>query len=236
MFYTEVVNDWGELTLVPTLAGNLVLAAILLLLFGLGLLFTRSMREKVAAKAENASKTRNRLRAKQIAFCAVAIALGTILSGIKIIHFPTGGSSTLLSMLVITLPGLWFGPAAGILTGAAYGVLQLIVNPYVLFPAQLLVDYVLAFGALGLSGFFRNRKNGLYLGYIAGVTGRYLFATLSGWLFFGYYAWDGWDPLPYSLVYNAIYIYVEAAITLVLLFLPPVRKGLEQIRHLATED
>ncbi len=236
MFYTEVVNDWGELTLVPTLAGKAVLFAILVVLFVLGLVATRSHRAKVAARAEGDTKAGSRLRAKQLAFCAVAIALATILSGIKIIHLPTGGSATLLSMLVICLPGLWFGPAAGILTAVAYGILQLIVNPYVLYPMQLVVDYILAFGALGLSGFFRNHKYGLYLGYVTGVIGRYVFAVLSGWLFFGYYAWDGWSPLPYSLVYNAIYIFTEAGITLVVLFIPPVRKGLEQIRHLATED
>ncbi len=237
-FYNEVVNDWGELTLVPTLAGKLILAAVLLVLLALAVLVTRSAREKVAAKvsANESAAVRSRLRAKQVAFCAVAIALGTILSGIKYFHYPTGGSSTLLSMLVITLPGLWFGPAAGILTGVAYGILQLIVNPYVLYPAQLVVDYILAFGALGISGFFRNHKYSLYVGYVAGVTGRYIFAVISGALFFGNYAWDGWNPLPYSLVYNFVYIYVECAITLAVLFVPPVRKGLEQIRHLATED
>ena len=44
-----------------------------------------------------------------------------------------------------------------------------------------------------------------------------MFAVISGWIFFGYYAWEGWDPLPYSLAYNAIYIFSEAAITLVIL-------------------
>ena len=45
----------------------------------------------------------------------MSIALGTVLSNIKLFHFPTGGSITLLSMLVICLPGYWFGLGVGII-------------------------------------------------------------------------------------------------------------------------
>ena len=68
------------------------------------------------------------------------------------------------------------------------------------------------------------------MGYLTGILGRYFFTVLSGWIFFGMYAWEGWNPLPYSLVYNGIYIFSEAAITCILLALPPVKKALEQIR------
>ncbi len=165
----------------------------------------------------------------RLTFCAAAIALGTILSNIKLFSFPTGGSITLLSMLVICLPGYFFGLGAGLMTGVGYGILQLLIDPYILFPIQLIVDYFLAFGALGLSGLFHNQKNGLIKGYLAGIAGRYLFSVLSGWLFFGMYAWEGWNPLPYSLIYNGIYIFSEAFVTIVLLMLPPVKKALSQI-------
>ena len=121
-----------------------------------------------------------KLTVKQLVFCAMAIALGTVLSNIKLFSFPWGGSVTLLSMLVICLPGYFFGLAAGLLAGVAYGVLQLLIDPYVLYPMQLVVDYLLAFGALGLSGLFSRSKNGLVKGYIAAVFGRYLFAVLFG--------------------------------------------------------
>lgn len=172
---------------------------------------------------------------KKLTFCAMAVALATVLSEVKLFHFPTGGSITLFSMLLICLPGYWFGLAAGIWSAIAYGVLQLIIDPYILFPAQLIVDYILAFGVFGLSGLFANARNGLVKGYAAGVLGRYFFAVLSGWLFFGEYAWEGWNPLLYSLAYNAIYIFSEAAITIVLLFLPPVKKALENCKKLALQ-
>ena len=171
-----------------------------------------------------------RLTIAQLTCCAAAVALGTILSYIKLFSFPMGGSVTLLSMLVICLPGYWFGLSAGLATGIAYGVLQLIIDPYVLFPAQVIVDYFLAFGALGLSGLFFNHKNGLIKGYLTGIFGRFVFSVFSGWIFFGMYAWEGWNPLPYSLIYNGCYIFSEAGITVLLLALPPVRKALVQIQ------
>lgn len=180
------------------------------------------------------SKTKVSFSAKQLAFCAVAMALAFVLSNIKVFKFPTGGSITAFSMLVAVLPGFWFGPVAGIVTGVAYGLLNLIVDPYILFPAQVVVDYILAFGALGLSGFFANSKLGLIKGYIAGVLGRYVFAVISGWIFFGEYAWEGWNPLAYSLAYNAIYIFAEAAITIVVLFLPPVKDLMNRLKDMAT--
>lgn len=165
----------------------------------------------------------------------MAIALGTVLSNIKLFSFPWGGSVTLLSMLVICLPGYFFGLGAGLLAGVAYGVLQLLIDPYVLYPMQLVVDYLLAFGALGLSGLFSRGKNGLIKGYIAAVLGRYVFAVISGWIFFGAYAWEGWAPLPYSLAYNAIYIFAEATVTVIILLLPPVKKALGSVKKMALE-
>lgn len=219
MFYNVVENDWGETTYVPTTLGNVCLVILILVLLFLAAGFIKKRSKKLSIQ--------------QLAFCAVAIALGTVLSNIKVFSFPTGGSITLLSMLVICLPGYWFGLGAGVLTGVAYGVLQMLVDPYILFPAQLVVDYLLAFGALGLSGLFCKRKHGLIPGYILAVLGRYAFSVLSGWLFFGMYAWEGWNPLPYSLAYNAIYIFAEAAVTIVILLLPPVRKALEMVKKQA---
>ena len=177
-------------------------------------------------------------RVQKLSESAIMVALATVLSLVRVYKLPLGGSITLLSMLVICLPGYWFGLGVGVMTGVAYGVLQMLIDPYILFPAQLIVDYILAFGALGLSGLFASAstKNGLVKGYIAGVLGRYVFAVISGWIFFGSYAWEGWGALPYSLAYNAIYIFAEAAITICILLIPPVKKVMGQIKGLALND
>lgn len=184
------------------------------------------MKQKQELKGSN----KRMFAVKQLVFCAMSIALGTVLSNIKLLDFPWGGSITLLSMLIIALPGYFFGLGAGLITGVAYGVLQLIIDPYVLFPLQVVVDYFLAFGALGLSGLFANAKNGLVKGYITGVLGRYVFVVISGWLFFGEYAWEGWAALPYSLVYNGIYVFAEAIMTLIIIMLPPVKKAINRVK------
>ena len=173
---------------------------------------------------------RKGITVKQLAFCAMSIALGTVLSYVKIFHFPWGGSITLLSMLVITLPGYFYGFRVGLITGLAHGALQLLIDPYIVFPLQVVVDYFLAFGALGLSGLFANAKNGLVKGYIVGILGRYVFAVISGWIFFGEYAWEGWSALPYSLVYNGIYVFGEAVITIIVVMLPPVKKAISRVK------
>ncbi len=219
MFFETVTNEWNEVTYVPTTLGNVLLAAIIIALLAAAMLFIH--------------KNTKKLSARQLVFCAAAIALGTVLSNIKLFRFPTGGSITLLSMLIVTLPGYWFGLGAGLMTGVAYGVLQLLIDPYVLFPAQLIVDYLLAFGALGLSGLFYSKKHGLVKGYVTGILGRYLFAVISGWIFFGTYAWEGWNPFFYSLVYNGIYIFSEAAVTIIIIMLPPVRDAMTRVKKIA---
>lgn len=232
MFYNVVVNDWEETTYVPTTLGNVLLCIILAVLLVGAVLFARKYADRHQENADTKAKG-GKLTVKQLVFCAMSIALGTVLSEIKIIDFPWGGSATLLSMLIICLPGYFFGLGAGLMTSIAYGILQLLIDPYVLFPIQLVLDYLLAFGALGLSGLFANAKKGLIKGYLAGVLGRYVFVVLSGWIFFASYAWEGWAPLPYSIVYNGIYIFAEAAITLVVLAIPAVNKGLAVVKKMA---
>lgn len=169
---------------------------------------------------------------KKLVFSALAVALAMVTSYLKIFEMPMGGSVTLLSMLFICLIGYWFGPRLGITAGIAYGLLQFVIEPYILNIWQVLVDYPLAFGALGLSGFFADRKYGLQIGYLVGVVGRLFFAVLSGVIFFGAFAPDGMHPFVYSLLYNGSYLGAEALITVLILALPPVAKSLRQIKNM----
>ncbi|MCR2033454.1 energy-coupled thiamine transporter ThiT [Anaerofustis stercorihominis] len=175
-------------------------------------------------------REQKRKNTKELVYCAMIIALGTVASFLKVYEFPFGGTVTLCSMLFVCLAGYFYGPATGVLTASAYGILQFIVQPYIVFPLQVLVDYLFAFGSLGLSGLFYKSKNGLLKGYLIGVLGRYLFAVISGWIFFSEYAWEGWAALPYSLVYNGIYIGAEALLTVIIISVPAVKKGLERIK------
>lgn len=167
---------------------------------------------------------------RQLTFCAICVALATITSFIKIGSLPFGGSITLFSMLFITLTGYFYGIKAGILAGLAYGVLQFVFSPYAYAPAQILLDYPLAFGALGLSGFFSKHKYGLIIGYGVGVITRYLFHVVSGYIFFASYAPEGSNVILYTIVYNLTYILPELILTLVLLFIPGIRNAFTKLR------
>ena len=100
------------------------------------------------------------MNARQLVFCAMSVALASVLSMLKVYEFPFGGAVTLCSMLFICLPGYFYGLGAGLLSATAYGVLQFLLGPYILFPIQIIVDYLLAFGAFGLSGLFAKSGGG----------------------------------------------------------------------------
>ena len=174
---------------------------------------------------------------KKLVFAAMAIALATVVATvIKLPSLPNGGSVTLFSMLLVTLVGYWYGPVIGIVAAVAFGILQFITGPYVVHPIQVIIDYPLSFGALGFSGFFSNKKNGLLKGYLAGVIGRFFFASVSGLIFYTVYV-DAFSEnmvaVWASLVYNMTYILPEAAITIILISLPAVKNALSQIKDLA---
>lgn len=178
--------------------------------------------------------TRKRFGTKQLVYAAAAIALAAVASMIKLVTMPMGGSVTLLSMLFVVLIGYWYGPAVGMMAGVAYGALQFVMEPYFFSIPQFLTDYPLAFGALGLSGFFCNVTNGLTKGYLISVFGRFIFSFLSGWIFFGTYATDYAMSAPiYSLLYNGSYLAAESVVTLVIINLPPVKKALYHVKKMA---
>lgn len=178
-----------------------------------------------------------KITTKQLVFSAMAIALATVISVVlKLPSLPLGGSITLFSMLVICLVGYWYGPKVGITTAITYGILQFIVGPYVVHPLQVLLDFPLAFGALGLSGFFSNKKYGLVTGYIVGVLGRFVVHCISGVIFYTEYVGNfGGDVAAIwtGVVYNMSYIVPEAALTLILILLPPVSKALLHLKQMA---
>ncbi|MCR5655865.1 MAG: energy-coupled thiamine transporter ThiT [Butyrivibrio sp.] len=173
---------------------------------------------------------------KQLVFAAMCVTLATVTSMIKLFDLPMGGSVTLFSMFFMTFVGYLYGPRVGITASVAYGFLQLVIDPYVISIPQLVCDYLLAFGALGLSGFFFRSKHGMVKGYVAGILGRLFFSVLSGMIFFGQYAADyGMTPFTYSFAYNALYIGAEGIITAILISVPAVHKALNKIKYMANE-
>ena len=217
-FAIPVVDEYGT-TYQLTTAGYtaLVIAMIALLLIGCAIFGSK-----------------RKFSAKQLTFSAMAIALAMVTSMLKLGDLPFGGSITLCSMLFIVLIGNWYGLGVGLTSALAYGILQLVIDPYIISIPQMLLDYLFAFGALGLSGIFAKSKNGLLYGYLIGIFGRFVFATLSGYIFFPTFMPEYFNsPIIYSMCYNAAYIVPEAILTIILICLPPVDKALKHVKSLA---
>jgi thiamine transporter len=171
----------------------------------------------------------HQLSARTITCSAVAVALSVILSTITLFSMPQGGSVTPCSMMFICFVGYWFGPAAGILAGVANGLIQLIINPEVYHPIQVILDYPLAFGALGLAGLFTKSKYSLQIGFVVGMLSRFIFSFVSGYIFFSDTGANVIANVITSAVYNLSYILPELIISLIIVSIPVVRHAIDLI-------
>ena len=172
----------------------------------------------------------------QLVLSIVCMAIAFLATNITIYQMPMGGEVTLCSMFFITYIGYLYGARVGISASVAYGLLQLITDPYIIGVPQLMCDYVLAFGVMGISGILSNKKMGLQLGYLIGILGRYFFSVLSGVLFFAEFTPEGMHPVVYSLSYNGAYIGAEALLTLIIISIPPVTNLLKKLKSLIGGD
>ncbi|MDU5110712.1 MAG: energy-coupled thiamine transporter ThiT [Clostridium sp.] len=161
-----------------------------------------------------------KLDSKTMARIGLALALATILDFVKIINLPNGiGSINLGSVVPIIVIALFYGAEIGMLTGLLFGLINLIISPYIVHPLQVLFDYPLPYMALGFAGYFKNRK---LIGASIGMFFKFIFHFISGFLFFGQFAPDGWSPALYSLVANASYVGSNLIIVIVLILILPI--------------
>ena len=172
-----------------------------------------------AAESVALSPRRETDRVRIITETIVMVALAGALYLIKIFTLPQGGSVTLGSMVPIFLLALRRGPRIGIIGGVAFGLVALVEDVYagvevIFYPAQVILDYPLAFGLLGLAGFFQKIP---ILGVGVGIAGRFCSHFVSGVLFFASYAPAGVSPFIYSAVYNGGFLIPEFVITVALM-------------------
>jgi len=167
----------------------------------------------------NNPKSRENLRA--LVESSLLVALGFVLSYFTLFRMPQGGSVTPFSMLPIMMIGLRHGLKWGLGGGFVYACLQMLqqfwppptgtVEGYI---AVVMLDYILAFTVLGLSGIFRGKQYGLIYAAPICITLRFLSHFISGIIVWNIYAGE----LPvwlYSLTYNGSYMGVELVLTIV---------------------
>ncbi len=167
---------------------------------------------------------------RTVTFAAICVAMSFALSYIRIFKLPMGGSITFASMLPLMIFAFMFGSRKGIMAGLVYGVLQAVQDPWIIHPAQFLLDYVLAFVSIGLTGCLRDLKlfkgkmrTQFALGALIACALRFVCHYFAGVFAFGaygeFYAAEYNMPVlanayMYSFVYQCMYVIPELVIVL----------------------
>ena len=177
------------------------------------------------------------MKTKKLSLAGILIALATVLSFVKLFDMPNGGSVTAGSMVPILLFSMMADFKWGIIQASVYGLIQMMIGWYAppvqtvfSFIAVVLLDYVVAFGVLGLAGPI-SRKLGdkpwsdMVASFVV-LFLRFLCHFATGILIWNSYAPEGQPVWLYSLLYNGGYMLFETIISMALILLiKPRLKG-----------
>lgn len=144
---------------------------------------------------------------------ALAVVLGLICKALPLPRMPYGGSISLESLPILYL-ATWRGVRPGISAGILCGLIQLLLGAHIFHPAQVILDYPLAFGLLGVGGLF---PSSVVLTCVIGGSARFVAHFASGIIFFSSYAPEGTAVWAYSALYNISYLLPEMVISAALL-------------------
>lgn len=172
-----------------------------------------------------------RWTARMLANAALCLALAFVLSYIKLFDLPQGGAVTAASLLPIVAFAYSYGLAPGLVVGVAYGLLQMIQDPWIVTPVQAILDYPLAFACIALAAVARKLPDswGWLAGMALAAVGRFVCHTFTGVVFFAEYAeGTGLSPFVYSVSYNS-FVFVDMAICAVVMAFPQVRRALKRM-------
>lgn len=164
---------------------------------------------------------------KALVESAVMVALATVLSFLKIVDLPYGGSVTLASMLPIAIIAYRHGAGWGLGAGLVNAVIQQLLGLKNLSYATtwqaalaiIMLDYIIAFTVVGLAGVFRkavkNQAASLTLGCVLACVLRYICHVAVGATVWAGLSIPTQAALSYSFIYNATYMLPETIILVV---------------------
>ena len=157
----------------------------------------------------------------------ILLAFAIVLSFVKLVDLPFGGSITACSMLPIALIAYRHGTAWGLLSAFAFSLVQLLDGMKNLqfatsvwaVLAIILLDYIIAFVVLGLCGVFRkvipHQGGALTAGLLLACFVRYLCHVISGCTVWAGISIPTVDGLLFSMAYNATYMIPETLICII---------------------
>ncbi len=165
---------------------------------------------------------------------AVCIALAYALSFFKFKIWPDGGSIDIV--MVPLLVYAWRrGAGWGVIAGLIFGTIKcFFAGGFAWGWQSILLDYVVAYGAVGLGGLVRNLKWGLPIGAVVGSVCRFVIHYISGVTIYKIlepteFAGSTFsNPSLYSIVYNGSYMLANMILAVVLCAL--LQKPLEKLK------
>ena len=170
----------------------------------------------------SAKNTDSHLRVRMLCEGAMMVALAQVLSYIKLMELPNGGSLT-PAMFPIILFAVRWGLTPGLMAGFTFGLLQLIFDgAYAWGWQSMLLDYLVAFTPLGLAGLFKGKKWGIFVGTVVGCLGRFVVHYISGVTIYRIYEPTELfnttfaNPYIYSAAYNGSYMVIDLVLCLVI--------------------
>ena len=170
-------------------------------------------------------------KTRMIAEAGVAIAIAQVLSFITLFHMPQGGSIKAASLVPLMIFAYRWGGTRGIWAGVVYGVLHFLLGfKSSIHYLSIILDYLVAYGAIGVCGYFKDNITGLVSGSIVAIVLRWFASVTSGAVVFASYAPQGQNPWIYSMIYNASYMIPDGILNIiVLLFVyQGVKRGLNR--------
>ena len=175
------------------------------------------------------------MKTKKITVSALMIALAQILSILAVFQAPNGGDITLGGAVPIIVVSLMYSTKWGIFTALVSTLVNMLLKGVITtLPTDLgtyflmiLLDYVLAFGVIGLAGFFYRRmgkgRTAIVISSAIVIFLRFLCHFASGILLWGSYAPEGQPVWLYSIIYNGGYMLPEIIITVIIMSILSVK-------------
>lgn len=185
------------------------------------------------------TKTKTHLAIQALCEGAILVALAQILGYLKLLGSLNAGGSITLAMFPVCLYAVRWGLKKGLLAALALSLLQLFLDGAYAWGWQcMILDYLLAYTALGLAGLFHGKSWSIFPGILVGGLAKFLFHFISGVTLYRivepteFWGVTFSDPALFSLIYNGSYVIPCIVLSLVaagLLYLP-------MKKYLAGED
>ena len=168
-------------------------------------------------------------KTKRLMESAIMVSIATVLSLIRLLDLPYGGSVTIGCMLPVMIIAYRHGFRWGLVTGFVFGLLQQLlglktlsyVTTWQSIIAVILLDYLIAFMMTGFAGLFqrvRSQPVALTIGAVVACILRFICHVISGATVWAGLSIPSNAALIYSVGYNATYMIPETVVTAILAY------------------